>query len=791
MKYTALILLITCMAAMAVNAQQKPLNCGPRVTRITDTTGGADSLIIPIPGNTVACKGDKIAYLVVKKTQNVQGVSQKAAENIPVRSPFLRVHGNILYDVYYRSRIDTPYAEKDVYQHTVQTYLDITVKDQYPMRVYLTTRFSNSSYFSNFSDINFQFNQPDFNRQIKEQIKNKLMERIALKDTSALHALLKKNLKDLNDLQDWLKDPAVAERIVEEREREVLKRKQAAPPAPTDSAGGKGLPEYIGLMKGLSSGHRFSALEKSKDSVLTNTGKKDTVYTSRLDSLEKVEEPMAEKYEHARKLLDSLKIKVQDQQRQYEKLKQERNTSAGSRADIDNIETVPQLKEKLQSLKIADTLLPKGYKTLFALKTFGIGRNILDYSALTARNISVTGVQVEYNPSYYVAVASGFVDYRFRDYIVQPSGPRQYATVLRFGRGMKEGNHLIFSYYFGRRQLYNSATSTQTATPNYNLVGYSLEGQYKINKTTFLVGEIAKSSLPYYNSYNNKGTLLSQAVTFNDHSNMAYRLQLQSYIPATYTRITGSYQYAGSNFQSFSVFTSGAAQTNWMARVEQPFFNRHLNIVASVRTNDYVNPYIGYSFSGNTVFKSIQATLRLRNWPTLSVGYYPSSQLTRLSETQYYENQFYTLVGTMTHFYRWKKLSMNSTLVYSRFYNRATDSNFVYFNTRNWLFSQSIFINRFTWLLNLSESANNDYTLYGAEGGCRYKVKKWLSVQGGLKYNHQTVYNREVWGYSGGLSLKVPKLGEIQCTMDKGFIPGSNKELVPNNTGRVSYFKLF
>ncbi len=685
----------------------------------------------------------------------------------------------------YRSNIDTPFAEKEVYQHMVQTYLDVTVRDQYPMRVYLTTRFSNSAYFPNFSDLGLQFNQSQFARQVKEQIKQRLLAQLAAKDTAALRDLLKKNLRDEAQLQQWLRDPAVFERMVEERERVFwAQQRKAAGDSTHATAPARPVLPVFSLNDKFGRSAPAATAVPAKDSL-------PPAALSRLDSLKQVPEPMADKYEHAKLLLDSLKKETKTLTGQYDKWKQDNNPNT-LRNEIDGIDNVQQLRQKMQAWQVPDSVLPKGYKKLFAVKSFGIGRNILDYSALTARNISVTGVQVEYNPSYYAAFASGFVDYRFRDYVVQTGGPRQYATVLRFGQGTRDGNHLIFSYYFGSRRLYNTATIAQTGTPpNYNLVGYSLEGRYRLNRNHYLDAELAKSSLPYYNSTNNKGTLLSQAMQFSDNTNMAWRLQWQSFFPATYTRVTGSWQRAGSNFQSFSVFTSGTTQTNWMARVEQPFFNRHLNIVASIRTNEYTNPYIGYSFSGNTVFKSIQATLRLRKWPTLSVGYYPSSQLTKLSDTQYYENQFYTLVGTMTHFYRFNKLSMNSTLVYSRFYNRAADSGFVYFNTRNWLFNQSIIAGRFTWLAGLSESANTDYTLYGVEAGMRIRIRQWLSLQGGTKYSQQTVYNREVWGYSGGITLKLARLGEVQGTLDKGFIPGTAKALVPNNTGRISYFKIF
>jgi hypothetical protein len=84
-------------------------------------------------------------------------VERNIEKTLPAAKPhsrLLKVSGNIFYDVYYRSRIDTPYAERDIYQHTVQTRLDILYKDQYPMRVYLTTRFSNSSLFSRFQKNN-------------------------------------------------------------------------------------------------------------------------------------------------------------------------------------------------------------------------------------------------------------------------------------------------------------------------------------------------------------------------------------------------------------------------------------------------------------------------------------------------------------------------------------------------------------------------------------------------------------------------------------------------------------
>jgi len=152
---------------------------------------------------------------------------------------------------------------------------------------------------------------------------------------------------------------------------------------------------------------------------------------------------------------DSLTKEINTLQKDYNELQQQvKSISTVTVKEIDEIKNTAQLKEKMQQLNIPDSIMPKGYKTLMALRTFGIGRNIINYSELSVKNISVTGVQVEYNPSYYLAFAGGTVDYRFRDYVLQNSyTPKQYVGVIRGGLGMKDGNNIILTYFAGRRQL--------------------------------------------------------------------------------------------------------------------------------------------------------------------------------------------------------------------------------------------------------------------------------------------------------------------------------------------------
>jgi hypothetical protein len=658
------------------------------------------------------------------------------------RIPFLQVHGNILYNVNYYSNIDTPYNEKNIYQHTVQTYLDILVKGKYPLRIFLTNRFSNSSLFRNFSDFNFSYSNNRFSQLVKDQVRQRFLASLpSYKGVDSLQHLLDSSRLRLKSVNGWIENPALLQKMVEEKERAWFHAKA--------------------------------------DSLLT---KPDSL------SIEKI---FAQK-----------KIQADSLQRQVDSLEYKLQSARGkARTDVNRIcaeiqqaDNPAQLRKKMQDLHIPDSTLPPGYKILMAVKSFGLGRSVVNYSELSVKNISINGIQAEYNPSDYYALASGSVDYRFRDFIVQtPRQPRQYLNVLRYGRGLKDGNSIILTYFTGRRQLYNAATSdtSHAQSPASALMGLTLEGNYKVTNNILVTGEVAKSSVPFYTPDSSKGNgLVSQMFRMRDRSNEAWSLKALAFFPATQTRIKGSYKHLGINYQSFSIFTDGSSQTAWSGSISQLFFHRWLDITLSANTNDFSNPLISSQYKSTTVFKSVQATLRKPRWPVISLGYFPSSQLTKLGDGQYIENLFYTLTGNITHSYSWHHLLMNSTGMYTRFYNRSADSGFVYFNTTNLLFSQSLFLSGLTLQANVSAASNQDYRLYTLEGKAQYNINQYLSAGAGLKYNKQTMFNINQLGYSADLMLRL-KLGQVQFSADKGFIPGMNKQLVPNNTGRLSYFKTF
>jgi hypothetical protein len=741
-------------AAAASLPGKRPLKLAPvaappdpeRVIPSLDRTACKGIVFIPAPG--------AFENVVVHKERPV-ATSVPAAEP---HAPFLQVHGDVLYNLNYYSRIDTPYNERDIYQHTIQTWLDILVKGQYPFRIYLTNHFSNSALFRNYSDFNFSYNNSGFSQQLKEQVRRTFLRSLpSPKALDSLEGLLKNDWQKLQGLEGWMKNPALIQKMIEARE--LAARKQHAP---RDSTSGRG----------------DSSMRSIEATIAGDEVEIDSLYARKKRETDSLQREIA----GLQQLLQSAHRRSQQEIDQ-------------SLQQIQQAGNPAQLHKEMQTLGVSDSSLPKGYKTLMAIKSFNVGRTVVNYSELSAKNILINGVQAEYNPSGYYALATGSVDYRFRDFIVQgPGQAHQYLNVFRVGRGTRDGNSIILTYFTGRRQLYNAVTtdSPTVSVPSSSLMGLTLEGNYRITRNILFTGEIAKSSSPAYTGDTTKRQGPgAQLFKMNDHSNEAWALKLNAYFPKTDTRVKGSYKHLAVNYQSFSIFTDGSAQSAWSANIEQLFFKRQLDLILGANTNDFSNPLISQEYKSTTVFKSVQATWRRRNWPVISAGYYPSSQITRLGNDQYIENLFYTLVGNMTHSYSYHHLLMNTALVYTQFYNRSSDSGFTYFNTRNLMLSQSVFLNRSTLQFNASGATNQDYQLYTLEGKLLQTISKVLTLGAGVKYNKQTVYNIEQMGYSAEATVRLNRLGQIQCSADKGFVPGMNKQLVPSNTGRLTYFKTF
>jgi hypothetical protein len=750
-----------------------------------DPGKSADNLIYYTPGG---CKLANVMLIPLSRqtydtvTGYVMHIRKEKALPVSVNQhkPLLAVHGNVMYDLYYQSNIDTPFVEKDVYQHTLQTTLAVTYKDQYPVRVAFTTRMGNSSLFRNLTDFNLQFTNRDFKNLLMQKAKSWDAGRYnQYEKLDKLRAQITAKQNEINQLKSWKSDPSLLQKMIEAKEKDYYGRVR-------DSLErlSKMSEDVIDMRTGKRGLDKWPVNVKTPDGVTGIQHKSDSTLLR-----------LKGEYADNERKLDSLQQQMAALQGLYQQQERVYGAKKEQLADVLNhSRNNKELAENLRAMNLPDTVLPKGYKQLLAIKYVGLGRTVVNYSELTAKDISILGVQAEYNPSYYLAFATGKVDYRFRNFIFDENRSKQYLNLVRFGTGMKEGSNIILTYYTGRKQVYNLSTTdpgnnSPVTQPDQHIMGFSVEGKWALDRSNYVVGEMAKSSLPEYTRAGH--TSLGSVFQVKDRSNEAYSVKAYSLIPKTATKITGVYKLMGANFQSFSLYTTGSKQTAWSVRVDQPFFKQRLLVSAAVKKNEFTTQYQQADYHSNTIFKSIQATLRIRKWPVVTVGYFPSSQLTKLSDNSYLENMFYTLVGTVSHFYKYRGITMNTIFSYTQFYNKQTDSSFLYFNSKNTMLNQTVFLGKFTVNGAVSAAINPEYNLYGADGGLQYNMNNWLELGGGLKYSKQTVYNLLQLGYSGNVRISIRKLGEIALMADKGFVPGAQKRLVSNNNGRLTYTKTF
>ncbi|MBL7728020.1 MAG: hypothetical protein JNM68_10055, partial [Dinghuibacter sp.] len=423
----------------------------------------------------------------------------------------------------------------------------------------------------------------------------------------------------------------------------------------------------------------------------------------------------------------------------------------------------------------------------------GIGRTWVDYSELTVKNISLTGINVEATPSkFYVAFAAGRVNYRFRDFVVRNGNqPKQSLYLVRAGIGKKDGNNIILTWYDGKKSLLNSFGAPGVPTPLERVIGMSLQARLQTDENHYMVLETAKSSFNNINP-NNATTerLISKMWNFNTRANEAYSIKIHNFWPKTRSKLSGYYRRMGENFQSFNLQPVNVQQEAFQLAVQQSFWKRRLTLDAGIRKNDFTNPLIYPGIASKTVFKTIQLSVRVPKYPFISLGYYPSSQLTVLNNNLLAENQYNTFSAVAGYTYRVKKTSLSTNMVYLKFFNTSADTGFIYYNAESYTASQFLFLENIQLQSGLTITKQRNLNMLTLEQSANIQARKWLSFTAGIKYNRVNG-EQTLWGGTAGLGLMLGKLGVIQAAYDKSYLPGTDRNLLPADMGRVTFFRTF
>jgi hypothetical protein len=739
-----------------------------------------DSGLVITEQKKLNCKGSFSESILLPNTVSALTEVTKVVSQTPEKPKFLIIHGNISYDYFYRSKTDTPFNQQDLQQHTERVSLDILLKEKYPLKVSFSSRQSNSPFFRNFLDANFQFDRYGYQKNLKKILLDKIDKQIPERpDLKNAQAALKEEMEKLQRLKAQINDPGTLQKIIEEREKIYYAKIRAQKEKERMQAS---ISDSLYALKN----NKVDVSEKQRIQKIADSISNIRIFKN-ADSLS---QSVAKKYEEKKAMLDNAEKKVADLKRKADSIKVSAQKDAiAIKQKIYKAVNDNDLRKIAAENGIATDKQSGLEKKLGDVKTLSVGRSVLNYTELTAQNIIITGINVEYNPSWYAAFAAGKIDYRFRDFFNKKSkNNNQYIALGRFGFGNKDKKAVIFTLFRGRKNQSEYAISDSFQN-HVNIVGYSVETILKKDENTFLSAEFAKSTKPVGGNLNSNKQI-DPLWKFDDRTNMGINFKGQTIISETNTKLSGFFRKTGENFQSFSLFSYNTDQTAWLARIDQSFLKNKIGITGMLRRNDFTNPFTEKTFKTSTVFKSVQVNVRFPKYPSLSFGYYPGSQLYIVDKETIRENAYYILNGSLVYSYFVKGIGMNTSLIYNRYMNKASDSGFVLYKGVNYYAAQTFFLKRLQLQGGYSYTKQPELKYYTLESSADYSLRKIFKFGAGIKYNK--VYgSSNYWGDRLMIGTDLKKLGVFQFQYEKSYLPTISQTLYPVETGRVSWYKSF
>jgi hypothetical protein len=712
-----------------------------------------DTIWISKPSALSKVEGEVCYVLAPKENGRVLG---KAASGMSRKTT---IDGNITYDYLYRSMVDTPFFTRNFQQHSIYGNIKTNVSGMYPVDVRFNIRKTNQPFLQNFFDFNVGLNPQQMANKVKQQIINHYKN---LQVDSALGALAQK-LLEYTHIQHSLDSLMRKRNKMQERVelREAL----------------------FGKFPGLS----IAAL----DSLIEGVG------ISKINSLFSYEEPeLGNKLMDYRKSVmeqsrmeavkDSIKHitdNITDKKTALEKYKQDL-------PDVNGAVGSKELRQMLRQNPSLSDSLPRHSNFLLSLKTFAIGRGILNYSELTAKDIALTGLNVEVNPSWYAAAAVGVINWQFRPFGAKNQRlPNQYAGIFRAGWGLTERAAIIFTYYKGARNLvYSPLPDSLPVAPVQRLQGVSAQLLYMVSQDHKLSFEFAKSSFARFHEAVPGEKSQENWLSFQDRSrtNEALSLIYEGHVKQTNTQITARYRQLGADFQCFTFFNTQANRNAWQWDVNQKI-GKYFFARGGMQKNQSNFPGIE-NMKTDVVLSKAQAGFSKPKWPSVFIGYMPSSQI-MIVDSVPLENNFQTLNAISTYAWRAGNSVFLSQASFTRFFNTGSDTGFIYFNASDFGISQQLSVGKWQFQAGYHMIDQDAQRLRTVDGSLSMAIRNNLTLSSNARLN--TIQSGEkLFGYGGGLQWQIGRFGSLGLQAEKSFFPNLRRGLEPYETGRLTFMKI-
>ena len=288
---------------------------------------------------------------------------------------------------------------------------------------------------------------------------------------------------------------------------------------------------------------------------------------------------------------------------------------------------------------LANEKAPWAMRFLSNFSTLEIGKCRPNYSNLTLKGISVSGVNIEFTPGkFYAAFSTGKVKRPIKSSgIIKPT----YKQKLLFGKigvGKKRETHLYLTFMQVEDELNSLPASPEIDTlnikPQSNFV-LGTEGKLSLFKKKFTIeGEAAVSlhtrdtrSPALLEEDTEVPSWLSGFFKPNASSSIDYAYKVKSTLKLKTTKLSGGVKMTGAGFTTLGNPNLVNDRLAYDGRITQTFAKKKISF--SVYFRQYKDNLIDWKESTTTTTAyGITAGLRFKKIPYLQISYTPNFQKT-------------------------------------------------------------------------------------------------------------------------------------------------------------------
>lgn len=659
--------------------------------------------------------------------------------------------------------------------------LNVLYKERYPLFVFFRYNQSRPFQQDNQYEFNIGFDDKGYKELIREKMARVLKSKF-LQEQGTLMANYESLFKQYQQQKQLLQSPAYIQQAVQGRFQQLQAITGASLPGRGEAEMDlPGLPAGNQIPRVATPGNPAGALQSYINRLPGAAELRQRMMDSVTKRITFAEAEANRALERGRDSLQTLLGKYEDslalQKDKYNKQLDSLNK------ELADINAPSQLRRYADARGLKDSAVKTPKESLLMKANLRFGKFILNNSELTVNNIFLQGISVKYGDEKFIQVSAGYYDFAFRELfnLRRDTLNRTKQSVLGIKLGVTDGRNLkALNFYIGRKQKAGNLNG-QLRT----VAGISAERKIYISKHLQFDLELAKSTTRENSPAEKQSPVVKDIFGSFSTRTIGGYASLKAFLPLTKTDASVSYRYWGQQFESFNASQYFNPQSNLAVKITQPFFNRKLTVASGLRYTDFKSYGIASNIKSKTFFASVNATMRIRKLPIISVGYYPGSQLYRMDGNKLYEYFYYIFNTTASHYFKIRTMPMQLVFTHNTFFNKYTDS-LVSGAQSYYSVFWTAWAGKFSYQANYSRQELEEAVLSTAEAGISYSSDK-LRVGGTAKWNFAGSFTR--LGYSGSLGLSLGKTGTVNFIYDRSFLPDRTGVFIPVTTGQVQIIK--